>query len=225
MFQHVDINPRAASDETATLYSPHAAYVSQNIASIYREQARDHALDGKSSAMAGSTNLLNVGNRMNSGTIGNDSRMMGVAGMNSDAISASIKELDEVQRKVVRTMSCRLQVGFVLLLIPQLILLFSIYWYTTVIGMIILAFVFIYCWTHRERKSDFILMYSGLLILNAIKDIVLIFFFFFAPLTDLTAVEYVAMVSLIVDAGVFIPYSIYYCVWLHRSLSVTVSSF
>jgi len=151
--------------------------------------------------------------------------MMGVAGMNSDAISASIKELDEVQRKVVRTMSCRLQVGFVLLLIPQLILLFSIYWYTTVIGMIILAFVFIYCWTHRERKSDFILMYSGLLILNAIKDIVLIFFFFFAPLTDLTAVEYVAMVSLIVDAGVFIPYSIYYCVWLHRSLSVTVSSF
>ncbi len=185
---------------------------------------------GGSGVNGSSSSNNNMGNHKNNNNSNNNvsdaSVLLGQSQLRSAAESnTELVELDEAQRLMVETLSFRVKVLFGLHLVPIVLLLNTTYWYTTVVGLIILAGLLIFAWTHRQKKSQFVFLYTILVGLNFIKDVVIIFFFFFAPITKLEAFEYVMFFLLLADAAVIAPLSLYNCLWLYRSFSVTILTF
>lgn len=129
------------------------------------------------------------------------------------------EELEAAQLHAIKYLSFRLKVLFVLHLIPVGMLINTYFWFTSVIGLVLVAIMGLYVWTHRQSKAQFVVLYSGLIIINLIKNIIIFMMYFFHPINDLNRYEYSLTFILLVDALLALI-TLYNSLWLYRSYSM-----
>lgn len=101
--------------------------------------------------------------------------------------------------KAISNWSSRTKFCFLLHVITSCILLNTFYWFTSVIGLVILLGSYLYAYSVREEKEHFVYFYVFFLGLNLFKNTVIVFFLSASLNTGLSAYEQVAFAFLIVD--------------------------
>jgi len=135
----------------------------------------------------------------------------------------SVRELEEQKQTALQTWDRRVKVCFFLQLIAASCLFRSYYWFTTVIGYIIVIGCYVYAYVTRQKKHEFALAYFLLVTANFVKDIVIIYFYLSGPSPD--SYESFLVGLLIIDCVIFSPATLYCCFYLYRSQNLTELSF
>lgn len=137
------------------------------------------------------------------------------------------EELESQHQAAIRQWGRRVKACFAIQLISLLCLLHSLYWYTTVIGVVLLIAILIFAYSIKQQQVNFVLVYVGVVLVNLIKNVVLLYFFFEEDKSgdSLSAYEYFLVILLLVDCIIFTPMSLYSCFFLHRSISLTSLTF
>jgi len=131
----------------------------------------------------------------------------------------SVKELEEQKQSALSTWNTRVKICFTLQLLAAACLLRSYYWFTTVIGFVIVLGCYLYAYVVRQKKHEFALAYLLLVTLNFVKDIVILYFYCSGPSMD--SYEIFLVFLLITDCVIFSPATLYCCFYLYRSQSLT----
>jgi len=135
----------------------------------------------------------------------------------------SVRELEEQKAKALHTWNTRVRICFAVQLLVSACLLRSYYWFTTVIGFVIVIGCYVYSYVVRQKRHEFALAYLLLVTLNFVKNVVIVYFYLVGPPLD--AYEVFLVVLLIIDSACFGPATLYCCFYLYRSQSLTALSF
>jgi len=133
-------------------------------------------------------------------------------------------ELQSQQKRAIVQWGWRVKIGFAIHFIVALCLLRSYYWFTTVIGVVLLIGVWLYAYSIRQRQTNFVLVYVTILLVNLMKNVLILYFILqqrFKKGKELDPYEDFIVTLLFVDCAIFTPSSLYCCFYLHRSISLT----
>jgi len=121
----------------------------------------------------------------------------------------------------------RVKFCFALHMITALCLCYSHYWFTTVIGVVLLAAVYVFAFAIKMRQTTFVLLYLLIVLLNLTKNIMVLIFFFqlLKPKHGLAAFDQFLIGLCFVDVCLLTPYSFYSCFYLYRSVALTHLTF
>jgi len=132
-------------------------------------------------------------------------------------------ELEEQKAAALRTWNNRVRICFGLQLLSAGCLLHSYYWFTTVIGFVMVIASFLYAHIVRQQKHEFALAYLLLVSMNWIKNVVVVYQYVTA--SSMLGYEYFLVILLIIDCAFLAPSTLYCCWYLYRSHSLIALSY
>lgn len=85
-----------------------------------------------------------------------------------------------------------------------LLLLHSLYWYTTVIGCVLLIGLGLYAYSIRQQQTNFVVLYVLIVLVNLLKNALLLYFYISAAHEgeELEPYEWFLVVMMCIDSVV-----------------------
>jgi hypothetical protein len=140
--------------------------------------------------------------------------------------SEFFSQLENAQLAAIGLWQRRLITLFAFHVTILLFLLASYYYFTSIIGLILVVAFIAYAYATKQQKRSFLLGYFLLASLNLCKDFVLLYFYFSeSSMEDRGIIDYFTIIALLLDSLLLTPITVYCCFWLYRSISLTHFTF
>ena len=107
-------------------------------------------------------------------------------------------------QKAITYWSRCVKICFVLHLITALCLLHSYYWFSTVIGLVLLVAIWLYAYAIHQRQTNFVLSYLVVVVVNLAKNVLILYFYFRDSRQGQTldSYDYFLVALMIIDASI-----------------------